>query len=711
VLRRFWNTANVPPTTTWYLAYGVLVLLHAVLGWPMRQPVIFADELGYLGHARFLADAGPMPDMGTTTYYHFGYSLFLIPAFRLFSNPTHVYLAAIVTNAFLISVLFFAVVFVLQHSLRQPHRTAVAVAFVTCLYPAFILQSNFAWAENALIPAYACFIAAFSTVVRRYSLARVLALGALTAFLYTIHPRALPLLPVTALTLCALSVRQIVPWRGTIAAVLIIMLGFAVTDGMNDWLRSVGWSPRRSSVSVSAFLARGASPARIVNTMLSISGQVLYLAQSTYGLFPVPLLWIGSVLWKDGARAVVGRHERHAVLTVAFVFLCSTVLLGVSGLATSSGGNRADHLIYGRYNEVFLPHHLAFALVVLARARDGWWRTAVPLLVITIIGLLTGVVLWTRGDLLASRGFVAPNIFGIYPLVRALGRIDLAAVSLISAIIFVVLYLALVRRWGIGLMTLGAVFVAGSLYGYGYSLAAQDVADRVDDVTSRIRALGDVPAVSYDVRLFEGSSKPFYSSQYLLPRTRVRRFGGRRGETPPVPLVISTRTWPDAERLRARLVISERRSDVALWMLPGADQYESATRSYLGARLGWREFPGIWESGFHRREKGRAGFFRWTAGNARLVVPVAGHMPPTKLEVDLVPSTRTALELRVNDVVLFSGPAWRNGRRTFSLTKVPSHDWMTIELLSDTVVPRDTTPGSHDTRRLGVAVRAIQLLP
>ena len=50
------------------LPYLLLVTIHVACGWRFQQPRIFADELGYLGHARYLSGTGVFPNMGATIY-------------------------------------------------------------------------------------------------------------------------------------------------------------------------------------------------------------------------------------------------------------------------------------------------------------------------------------------------------------------------------------------------------------------------------------------------------------------------------------------------------------------------------------------------------------------------------------------------------------------------------------------------------------------
>jgi hypothetical protein len=129
--------------------YLVLVCIHLASGLPVEQPLILADEVGYLGNARYLSGVAHMPDMRGTGFYHFGYSLFLLPAFWLFAEPEWVYRAAIATNALLVSALYFPLRFILVSTLGLSSTPARWIAFSCCLYPSLVLYSSLAWAESA----------------------------------------------------------------------------------------------------------------------------------------------------------------------------------------------------------------------------------------------------------------------------------------------------------------------------------------------------------------------------------------------------------------------------------------------------------------------------------------------------------------------------------------------------------------------------------
>jgi hypothetical protein len=684
--------------------YAVLVAVHAACALPMQEPALFADELGYLGNARYLAGVAPMPRMETTTFYHFGYSLLLLPAFRIIEDPGLAYRAVMLINAFLMSLIFPALYYTLHAGFGAPRRLAVLIAFVTSLYPAFVLHSVFAWAENALIPGYACLIAAFAALLNRYAPWKVLLVCVLAAFLYTIHPRALPLLPVVALCLVALAMSRTVPWGAVAAGIAAMGVIYAATELTGDHLRALGWSSERTARSVATIVARPLSFSGLANLTISTAGQLLYLAAASCGVALVPCLYVLSGTWrKDIREAGSPQGERRAWLA-AIIAMSSLSLFAASATFIWAGGRRADHVIYGRYNEAFLGIYVALGLLLLCRRprRLAWTALLVP----ASIAALTIVVLTTRGALL-TRPLVPTNVIGIYPSILAMGHIDLVVTSLASVVLFLIV--AALCRWTLtgGLVAISLVFAGGTAYTYRseYRPAREAIA-RGNVLPPYIRALGRGLHLSVDVSALHGLPNRYYSYQYLLPDATIDRFNSANGESPMTAIVISHRYWPGAERLAARLVTAEPGSDLALWLLPSARHYLSASQSYIGVALGWRRFPGVWESGF--QSAGRGTRFRWARGRARLVVPVNEF--PTRLTVNLRPAAPDVrVRIVVNGTVLFDA-ADGSGPRTLDLASCPVTDWVTIEILSEAVPDGRRGHAASDRRDVGVAVREIRLL-
>ncbi len=140
---------------------------------------------------------------------------------------------------------------------------------------------------------------------------------------------------------------------------------------------------------------------------------------------------------------------------------------------------------------------------------------------------------------------------------------------------------------------------------------------------------------------------------------------------------------------------------------------QSGRKEYLNVSLGNQFVAGVEEAGFHKLEMEGSQPFRWTMGQAHLLVPIV-RTQPTKLQIvfDLPEKTKERLALLVNGQKLMDKEMVpQNGwTQVFSLADVPIEETLKIEVRSGTWVPAKTLPRSKDQRMLGVKVREIKLL-
>ena len=344
----------------WVLPYLVLVLLHILLALKMQQPNIW-DEFGYLGRARYLSGVAHIPqDIGL---YHFGYSLFLLPAFWLCSDPISVYKAVIITNSLLISSLYFAIYYVLHTLFQYEKKSSVLISFTCCLYPAFVLQSNLAWSENAFIPFFSFFIVSFAVLLKRKSYPMALVFGFITGFLFTIHPRALPILPIVVIYLLILAWSKTLPRPKVLLSIVVIVIVFLFTRAINDHLLSLGVRAT-FDYSVKAYLSELLSFSNLISLTLKAAGQLLYLMQATYGLFLMGIAYLGITIWQKWSNVHLKAFTDIQFNIMVLVILASSGIFLASSLQMIHG-IRGDHLFYGRYNEGFLALYIAFALTAI----------------------------------------------------------------------------------------------------------------------------------------------------------------------------------------------------------------------------------------------------------------------------------------------------------------------------------------------------------
>ncbi|MEW6284025.1 MAG: hypothetical protein AB1758_35760, partial [Candidatus Eremiobacterota bacterium] len=209
------------------------------------------------------------------------------------------------------------------------------------------------------------------------------------------------------------------------------------------------------------------------------------------------------------------------------------------------------------------------------------------------------------------------------------------------------------------------------------------------------------PSLAWDVALSDTPRLQAYA--LTLPGVRWTAFDSRLGETPKCRAVLAGRGW---ERDRYRFVESEPGAEPTLWV--NQAEFPSQLTPRLGTLLGVRPVPAVRESGFHATEGEAAGQpFRWTDGQAVLEVPLP-RGGASRLVVDVSPRP-ARLRIVVDGSPVWTGPVPE--RPVVVSLPVRLNGFARIELNSDTFVPHRVDPTSGDRRRLGVAVRGVQLFP
>jgi hypothetical protein len=152
---------------------------------------------------------------------------------------------------------------------------------------------------------------------------------------------------------------------------------------------------------------------------------------------------------------------------------------------------------------------------------------------------------------------------------------------------------------------------------------------------------------------------------------------------------------------------------VVAWLGVSYHQHRSP---YLNVMLGCTAVAGVKESGLHFQEYNGSEPFRWTNGNAKLLVPISVKRPPQRLWVSIETlrpkPTKVRCQVLVDDVPVFDGSAplgkWE---KDFDLSSHPFSKQVLIELRSETFIPKRLMDGGKntDTRVLGVQVKGIML--
>lgn len=121
---------------------------------------------------------------------------------------------------------------------------------------------------------------------------------------------------------------------------------------------------------------------------------------------------------------------------------------------------------------------------------------------------------------------------------------------------------------------------------------------------------------------------------------------------------------------------------------------------------------GMQSEGFYNIEAQKHSKWRWTNGNAKIIIPIEEHdnSKPRKLIISIIQAMGMEFRLTVNDFELENtklpmGP-WS---KTYSLKSVLIQDSIEIAITTTTFVPKNVLPNSIDSRILGVMLNEIIL--
>lgn len=560
------------PTLNLVALYLVLVCIHILMSLFMKGPLYVADETGYLGNARYLSGKGVMPNMTGCAFYHPGYSFLISPSYYLFSDPQKVYLSVLMINSFLISSLFLFLYYGLRKIFILDSKNSLLASFTVCLYPAFLINSNIAVAENAIIPLFILPIIFLYSMIKRRSLWFGIFFGFSVSFLYTIHPRSLILLPIAGLYLIVLTLFRFLPIRVGAASIITLLSSYIATIELNGYLRDLGWGSG-GTPSIPKIIGTIKVFDKVVNAMVFMIGQLWYITVATYGLWILGLLIIVLTIWQHRSTLIQKESSSPVIHALIFYLLSCGGILLTSVLFLSNIWLSGSGLIYGRYNECFIAVGMAVALGMLLEDRFDQ-KNLRTLGLITVL-ILSGLSIVTLG--IGVRLIKHPALtggihwLGVFPILGAIQfKFQFSFFTGILVCSLYVLAMIIILGWvgkakrNRGMMVLCSLFLVFALVEYITLLLP--VAKKIDTLVlpKVIRPMPDVKLVSYDLA-YRGTGE-LYRYQYFLPHTQFVLFNSSKNELPQSEYFISSRFSVESRKMGAHLLVLEKEGDLALWV-------------------------------------------------------------------------------------------------------------------------------------------------
>lgn len=565
-----------------------VVVLRAVMSVDGRFPRVVADEPAYLAMARLLA-GGERWDLGLASTYGPAYSVLIAPWFALGLSPDAVYRAAVGTNVVLAGLTFLAFEALARRIPGVARPLSAGLAAVAASLPALVATTNLAWSDNLAPLTFAGLLLALARVVERPGARTVAVLATVTVAGYAVHGRFLPLAPIVIAVLVVLAVQRRLPARVAAVATAGIAVGLGLVQLGSQALYDRLYDPQQ----VTQGLNEADRITQLWPLALSGAGQLWTIVVTTGGLAGLGLVALGRTAvagWRaraDDPATSEGRPvlETAAVLAlVAMAFLVSVVFM--------TDRPRGDHLVYGRYDDLFTGPLVLWGGAALVTA-TGRVRTLLSAAAVALVGAGTAVVLWRFRRATLEGGYLVYPVLGVVAVDQE-GPPALRSITVVGLVVFGVLTALAVALPGRA-RAAAVVLVAAGLCVVGGQRAVERIdpslhADPRDAATlaevlpdgARLAWVADDPA--------NPLSTSFYRDQLYTPDNRSVRVMGApwdEGE----PFVVAGARRPEPFAAGYRLAWVEPGSTLGLWVAPGAVQDDLAAAGDLLGEDGFGADP------------------------------------------------------------------------------------------------------------------------
>ena len=523
-----------------------LIGLHTVLSRSM-DGFLLADGTGYLANARWLVDEAGTTWQGPAAFYHAGWSLLVAPIYLVTLDPSKVYDSVLVLNAVLASLSFAAYAALARtvFGLRPP--IALLAGLVAAAYPAVLLQASFEWSESLFHLLFPVLILCGARLLRTRSMRAAMGTALVAAALNATHPKGLGAVGVVALWLVYLGARRAIWRRSAIAGLVVLAAAFIGTRLLHGALQDALYDESAAAIEGDV-LNRITDPTLVWGSFKRLWGQLWYLTVASVGLFPL------------GVVHVVRERNRK----LAALLLGTALAILAASCLQMSDGTRVDHIVYGRYDEGFLPTLLVAGAAGLVARREivlrllvvGAWLSAA----------LGGLAVALNGTSAFSGNVMPLNVVGVLVYRFDIDEIDVLMVTILALVPLIVVALATRRGPRLGLSLLAMFFIGSSLSVEARTLRPwEDFWSSTTEIPEIIHDIGADGPVAYDLASYDVDAADLYQLE-LTDLGGVVFFDSRR-EAPPREVVIAGPQWSHPG---ARMVFPESPPfRQALWVLPG----------------------------------------------------------------------------------------------------------------------------------------------
>jgi len=416
--RRVSELARAHPAAVWLgVLISVSTAVRFALAYWMPAPWIFADELTYSELGKSFASGGSFT-VRDTHGYGFGplYPLLISPAYALFQDVPHAYVAIKGVNSLVMSTVAVPTFFLARRLVSR--RWALAAAALTLAIPSFA-YTGMVMTESLFFPLFLAAVLAMVRAFERPSAPRQLAVLALIACVILTRPQGVALIPalLTAI-LAVVSTDVLAEVRGSRLTALLRALGSfapsfvalgAGVAGVAAWQVAHGRSAFASFGSAEGVFHQSYSVAEVARWFLYHLAELdLYSGVLPFAAF---LLTVSFIFARDDRSLRV-----FAAVSISALFWLLVVVAAFVSRLSSDDVHSLSH-IEDRYTFYALPL-LLVALVVWVARRPVWpaRRTALAAVAAAALPLCVPYGRLIRNDAI-------PDTFALLPWATVRGKL------------------------------------------------------------------------------------------------------------------------------------------------------------------------------------------------------------------------------------------------------------------------------------------------
>jgi hypothetical protein len=563
-IKRLGGRLATPAAISVTVLMTVVGAAYLALSWNHRAPMVYADEAGTLGNARWLVGAQPwwMGMAGSSTL---GYPLLIAPVFAVVHSPVAIYRVLMAVNALLCAILAGLLYLMARKLVLAPPRVALAASLIACTYPAIAVQSGIAWVETTATVAVALFVLTGWWLFQRPGYPAMVAHATVAVYLWFVHGRFLAIPVILLLLLAYFAVRHRALRGPAIVTMAFTLAALLVGHQAQSAVQRARWDPD-ANPEVTLRQILGSIPTDLTR---QLAGQVLYLLIATMGLAALGAMAVARA-FLDTRLAGPGQagtrpRDHWAGAIYALAALGSVVVVASTWVASTGGIDPA-----GRYADPLAPTLLALGIAVLVTRPQGRANVARGLGIasgaILIVGLMVLATSPTHGDVGKIRWITDPGIrpfFGFDS--RSMLHSNVGILVLTAAATASVALLALAARrlrWSLGVVAFCVFLVVAAI---DVSKVSRGAANASKGTAAYFAMRAHRPqTVAYD--LSHRTVLGYYGMPFWLNESTFVSFRSSAATWPEADMYIGPVNWPLATRHGLHRLLIDPLSNQGVWV-------------------------------------------------------------------------------------------------------------------------------------------------